>query len=192
MLLDRDGTLIRDVPFLHDPAQVELLPGVGSGLAQLQDAGFALAIVTNQQGIGLGYYGEQDFIAVNQQIFRALSPFKISIARIYFCPHSAADRCDCRKPGYAMLNRAVRDFKMSAEHTFLIGDHEADMLAGAAAGIRTVCIGGRSAADCTYRARDFSDAVNWILAANASLAQSGRVIAGASMAPGGAPAGSQA
>jgi rfaE bifunctional protein nucleotidyltransferase chain/domain len=164
VLLDRDGTLIRDVPFLHDPAQVELLPGVGPGLARLQDAGFTLAIVTNQQGIGLGYYSEQDFIAVNQQIFRALSPFKISIARIYYCPHSAADQCECRKPGPAMLHRALRDFKTPPERTFLIGDHEVDMQAGTAAGVRTVFAGGSFAGECTYRARDFSDAVNWILA----------------------------
>ena len=76
VLLDRDGTLIRDVPFLHDPAQVELLPGVGEGLAALQAAGFTLAIVTNQQGIGLGYYTTQQFIAVNQQLFRALAPLR--------------------------------------------------------------------------------------------------------------------
>lgn len=164
VLLDRDGTLVRDIPFLHDPAQVELLPGVGPGLAQLQDAGFALAIVTNQQGIALGYYSEQDFIAVNQQLFRALAPFKISIAKIYFCPHSAADRCECRKPGTALLRRALRDFKMPPERTFLIGDHEADMQAGSAAGLRTVWAGGSFAGECTYVARDFSDAVNWILA----------------------------
>jgi D-glycero-D-manno-heptose 1,7-bisphosphate phosphatase len=164
VLLDRDGTLIRDVPFLHDPAQVQLLPGVGSGLARLQGAGFALAIVTNQQGIGLGYYGEQDFIAVNQQLFRALSPFKISIARIYFCPHSAADSCECRKPGAALLRRALRDFKMPPERAFFVGDTGADMQAGAAAGCRTICIDGNFAENCTYLAHDFSDAVNWILA----------------------------
>ena len=73
-LLDRDGTLIRDVPFLNDPERVELLPGVGEGLAELQEAGFALAIVTNQQGIGLGYLTRQQMIAVNQKLFRALAP----------------------------------------------------------------------------------------------------------------------
>ena len=93
VLLDRDGALIRDVPFLHDPAQVELLPGVGKGLAVLQAGGFALALVTNQQGIGLGYYTTQQFVAVNQQLFRVLAPYGVRIARIYYCPHSAADQC---------------------------------------------------------------------------------------------------
>jgi len=172
VLLDRDGTLIRDVPFLHDPAQVEFLPGVGEGLAELQRAGFTLAIVTNQQGIGLGYFNEQDFIAVNQQLFRALSPFRISIARIYFCPHSAADACECRKPGAALIHRALRDFKTPRERAFLIGDNETDMNAGAAAGVRTVCVGGNSAERWTYRALDFADAVNWILTAQGDSAQS--------------------
>jgi D-glycero-D-manno-heptose 1,7-bisphosphate phosphatase len=163
VLLDRDGTLIRNIPFLHDPARVELLPGAGEGLARLEAAGFGLAIITNQQGIGLGYYPEQDFISVNQQLFRELSRFEVAIARIYFCPHSAADRCKCRKPGTELLERAFRDFQMSPESVFLVGDDEADMRAGAAAGCRTIFTGETFAGDCAYRARDFSDAVSWIL-----------------------------
>src|SRR5262249_33915093 len=96
VLLDRDGTLIRDVQFLPARGQVELLPGVGQGLADLQAAGFALAMVTNQQGIGLGYCTMRQMIAVNQQVFRALGPSGVRIAKIYFCPHSAADECACR------------------------------------------------------------------------------------------------
>ncbi len=165
VLLDRDGTLIRNIPFLHDPSQVELLPGVGAGLARLQAAGFRLAMVTNQQGIALGYYREQDFISVNQQLFRELSHFNVRIARIYFCPHSLADVCECRKPGIALLERALRDFQTPAERTFMVGDDEADMRAGAAAGCRTVCVGGTTTGDCSYCARDFSDASDWILSA---------------------------
>ena len=148
VMLDRDGTLIRDIPFLHDPAKVELLPGVGEGLARLQTAGFALAIVTNQQGIGLGYFTEQDFIAVNQRLFRELAPFGVEISRIYYCPHSLADHCACRKPGTAMIDRALRDFEAPKQRVFLIGDRAADVQAGEAAGIRTILVeeGGFSAA----------------------------------------------
>jgi D-glycero-D-manno-heptose 1,7-bisphosphate phosphatase len=138
VLLDRDGTLIRDVPFLHDPAQVEVLPGVVEGLIQLQEAGLRLAIVSNQQGIGLGYYTVQDFIAVNQRLFRELGGHGIRIARVYYCPHSLDEQCSCRKPGSSMITRAMRDFAMPAERTFVIGDSEADMQAGHAAGCRTV------------------------------------------------------
>jgi rfaE bifunctional protein nucleotidyltransferase chain/domain len=138
VLLDRDGTLIRNVPFLHDPAKVEILPGVIEGLLKLQAAGLRLAIVSNQQGIGLGYFTVQDFIAVNQRLLRELGARGIRISKIYFCPHSLADQCSCRKPAAGMVIRAMRDFKATPEQTFLIGDSDDDMQAGAAAGCRTV------------------------------------------------------
>jgi len=152
-LLDRDGTLIRNIPFLHDPAQVELLPGVAEGLKRLQDAGVALAIVSNQQGIGLGYFTVQQFIEVNQALFRKLGPQGIRIARVYFCPHSLAEDCRCRKPAPAMIERALRDFKVPAERAFVIGDTAADVEAGAAAGCRTYQVGEA----------DFARAVEWVL-----------------------------
>jgi len=141
VLLDRDGTLIRNVPFLHDPAKVEILPGVIDGLLKLQAAGLRLAIVTNQQGIGLGYYTVQDFIAVNQRLLRELGGRGIRISKIYFCPHSLGEQCSCRKPATGMITRAMRDFDAAAKQTFLIGDSDEDMQAGADAGCRTVRVG---------------------------------------------------
>ncbi len=163
VLLDRDGTLIRDVPFLHDPARVELLPGVGEGLAALQQAGFVLAVITNQQGIALGYFDEREFIAVNQRLFRALAPYGISIARIYYCPHSAADSCTCRKPGAGLIQRALQDFGVPAERCFVVGDSETDAQAGLAAGCRAIVVGDAPAPAEASRAGDFSSAVRRIL-----------------------------
>jgi rfaE bifunctional protein nucleotidyltransferase chain/domain len=163
VLLDRDGTLIRDVPFLGDPSRVELMPGVGEGLAALQGAGFALAIVTNQQGIGIGYLQTEQMIAVNQQIFRLLRLNSVQISRILYCPHTAADDCGCRKPKSGMIERAMREFGVSAGQTFMVGDSPWDAAAGRAAGCRTVLIGD-APGECDYRAADFSDAARWIAA----------------------------
>lgn len=163
VLLDRDGTLIRDVPFLGDPAGVELLRGVGEGLAALQAAGFALAIVTNQQGIGLGYATTQQMIAVNQQLFRALAPYGVRIAKVYFCPHTAADSCGCRKPMGGMVQRALRDFRMNSRQAFLVGDRASDAAAGKSMGCRTVLVGSGTG-DCDFRAADFAGAARWIAA----------------------------
>jgi len=138
VLLDRDGTLIRNVPFLHDPAKVEILPGVIDGLLKLQAAGLRLAIVSNQQGIGLGYYTVQDFVAVNQRLLRELGARGIRISKIYFCPHSLGEQCSCRKPSTGMITRAMRDFAVAPEQTFLVGDSDDDMQAGADAGCQTV------------------------------------------------------
>lgn len=148
VLLDRDGTLIRNVPFLHDPAKVEILPGVIEGLLKLQTAGLRLAIVTNQQGIGLGYYTVQDFIAVNQRLLRELGARGVRISKIYFCPHSLGEQCSCRKPAAGMIARAMRDFNAAPGQTFLAGDSDDDMQAGADAGCQTVRVdeGGFGAA----------------------------------------------
>jgi len=156
VLLDRDGTLIRNVPFLHDPAKVEILPGVIDGLLKLQAAGLRLAIVSNQQGIGLGYYTVQDFVAVNQRLLRELGARGIRISKIYFCPHSLGEQCSCRKPSTGMITRAMRDFAVAPEQTFLVGDSDDDMQAGADAGCQTVRVGeegfGRAAEEVLFRA----------------------------------------
>ena len=137
MFLDRDGTLIENVPYLRDPNRVKLLPGVLEGLRSLQDAGLTLIIVTNQQGIGLGYLQVEDFIRVNAELLRQLGQAGIRIARIYFCPHSLADRCDCRKPAIGLLEDALRYFDRQPRDCYLIGDSPADMEAAHRAG----CLG---------------------------------------------------
>ena len=139
VLLDRDGTLIRDASF--DPSQVELLPGVTEALRALQESGFRLCLVTNQQGIGLGYFGYRDFIDGNRKLLRALGAAGISIRKIYFCPHSLAEQCTCRKPAPGMLLRALRDQNVPAERCFMIGDSKDDMEAARAAGCRGFYVG---------------------------------------------------
>jgi D-glycero-D-manno-heptose 1,7-bisphosphate phosphatase len=156
VFLDRDGTLLKESPYLSDPRQAELLPGVGEGLAELQGAGYRLVIVTNQQGIGLGYFDVREFIAVNAALFRLLTPFGVTISRVYYCPHSAADACDCRKPGPGLLLRALREFGMPAERCFMVGDRDVDRMAGAGAGCTPVLVGAGGFAT-------FAEAAAWIL-----------------------------
>jgi len=127
VVLDRDGTLIEEVPYLHEPELVRLLPGVGPGLRRLQDAGLALVIVTNQQGIGLGYYGFREFVAVNRELFSLLDTFGVRIWKVYFCPHSLAVGCGCHKPETGLLERAMEEFGVRPEQCFVIGDSEADV-----------------------------------------------------------------
>jgi D-glycero-D-manno-heptose 1,7-bisphosphate phosphatase len=140
VFLDRDGTLIRNVPYLHDPARVEVLPGVARGLSRLQEAGFRLVIVTNQQGIGLGYFTVEDLFEVNQALFRAFSPHGIKIAKVYFCPHSFADDCRCRKPGTALLEKALQEYGASPQDCWMLGDNQTDVSAGEAAGCKALLI----------------------------------------------------
>ena len=144
VLLDRDGTLIRDASF--DPSQVELLPGVTEALRGLQESGFRLCLVTNQQGIGLGYFGYRNFIDGNRKLLRALGAAGISIRKIYFCPHSLGEQCSCRKPAPGMLLRALRDQNVTPDRCFVIGDSKDDIEAARAAGCRSFYVGEGHAA----------------------------------------------
>jgi len=154
--LDRDGTLIEHEPYLHRVELVRLLPGVGPGLQRLQEAGLALVIITNQQGIALGYYSFREFAAVNQELFRQLSLFRVRIWKVYFCPHSAALNCGCRKPGTRLLEQAMRDFEMGSDRCFLIGDEEADIEAARRCGWRAWRVGPSGV--------PFAEAIDQILA----------------------------
>ncbi len=140
ILLDRDGTLIEDVPFLKFPSKVKLIPGVGEGLRLLQEHGFPLAIVTNQQGLGLGYFDYHQFVAVNSEMLRQLAKYQVRISRFYFCPHSLADNCACRKPAPGLIERALADFNCKPEACYFIGDSTSDLAAATAAGCKGIVV----------------------------------------------------
>lgn len=165
VFLDRDGTLLEDTPYLSDPREARLRPGVGQGLAALQQAGYRLVVVTNQQGIGIGYFSMRDLIAVNAELFRMLTPFGVTISRIYYCPHSLADDCDCRKPKPGLLLRALAEFGIEPERCFMIGDRDSDATAAASAGCRPVLVGPAAPQGPWPRCETFANAVAWILAA---------------------------
>ena len=160
VLVDRDGTLVKDATF--DPGQVELLPGVAESLKRLQDAGYLLCIVSNQQGIGLGYFGYHDFIDGNRKILRLLGKERIAIGRIYFCPHSLGESCDCRKPAPGLILKALRDLNATPENTFVIGDSAEDMEAARAAGCSGLFVGPHHP---RYTALTFSEAAAIVMAA---------------------------
>jgi len=160
VLIDRDGTLVKDASF--DPGQVELLRGVAESLKRLQDAGYLLCIVSNQQGIGLGYFGYRDFIDGNRKLQRLLGKEGIAIRKIYFCPHSLGEPCDCRKPAPGLILKALRDLNAAPENAFVIGDSIEDMEAASAAGCSGLYVGPDHP---RYTAITFSEAAETILKA---------------------------
>jgi histidinol-phosphate phosphatase family protein len=166
VLLDRDGTLIENSHFLKDPQKVRLLEGVGEGLRTLQNAGFSLAVITNQQGMGLGYFDYEAFVAVNSAMLRQLAPYGIQIARFYFCPHSLAEQCDCRKPGTRMIERALADFHCKPEECFVVGDARSDVEAAEAAGCTAILLSSEVETGPVRSARSFAAAVELITAAS--------------------------
>ncbi len=170
IFLDRDGTIIEEITYLHEPEKVRLLPQALEGLKRFKAMGFKLVIITNQQGIGLGYYTKENFYSVNREIFRQVAPAGIQFDKIYFCPHVISERCHCRKPGTALIERAQADMEVNLSISYLIGDKSLDVETGRRAGIKTIAIASdHKLADGEYSvrpnffAKDLAEAATIIL-----------------------------
>jgi HAD superfamily hydrolase (TIGR01662 family) len=136
VLVDRDGTLLRDVPYNGDPVRVEPLPGVRTGLDRLRDAGVPVALVSNQSGIARGLLDAADVDAVNRRVQELLGPFDA----VLVCPHGPGDGCGCRKPAPGLLLEAARRLAVAPGRCAMIGDIGADIEAAAGAGARPLLV----------------------------------------------------
>lgn len=140
VLLDRDGTVIEDRHYLSDPSGVTLLPGAARGLAALVAAGARLFLVTNQSGIGRGYFTEADLHACNARLGELLGEHGVALADTAFCPHGPDDGCACRKPAPGMW-LALRDrHGLCAATTAMVGDKREDVAFGRDAGLGRVVL----------------------------------------------------
>ena len=110
IFLDRDGTLIVETGYLHEPEKVELIPGAGEAVQRLADGGFELFIVTNQAGIGRGYYAEEQMHAVNERVAGEFAKFGVAFRKIYFAPEAPDQPSRNRKPSPQMLLDARDEF----------------------------------------------------------------------------------
>jgi len=136
VFLDRDGTLNAERNYLSDPAQLEVLPGVPEALCRLQAAGYRLFIVTNQSGIGRGYYTEADMHRVNQRLCELLAPHGVTFDGIYFAPEAPDQPSRGRKPSPQFLLDAREAHGLDLARSYMIGDKVADLECGWNAGVR--------------------------------------------------------
>ena len=142
--LDRDGVINHDVSYLARPEDFVLIDGVIEALRWLADAGYALIVVTNQSGIGRGYYTTADYERVTERMRSLLAAQDLTFALILHCPHTPADHCDCRKPKPGMLLRGASLSGISLANSVLFGDKESDIAAGRAAGVGRCFIVGET------------------------------------------------
>jgi D-glycero-D-manno-heptose 1,7-bisphosphate phosphatase len=164
VFLDRDGTLIHNVPYCSDPAKVKILPGVAHSLKKLKEHGFKLVVVTNQSGIGRGYFEEEAFWKV-QAAFEQQAGSAV-IDATYFCADHPDQATDRRKPGPGMLIEAANDLGLDLAACFMVGDSASDVEAGLRAGVKaTILIGAREKAppEGVWLAGNFPEAVELIL-----------------------------
>ncbi len=136
VLVDRDGTIVKDVPYNGDPDRVEPVPGAAAALQRLRGAGIPIAVITNQSGIGRGLIDRRAVDAVNARIEALLGPFDAWVV----CPHTDADNCDCRKPKPGLVHQAAQQLGVSPAGCVVIGDIGADMGSAQAAGARAILV----------------------------------------------------
>ncbi len=140
VLLDRDGTIIVDRDYLSDPACVELLDGAAEGLRRLSDLGVGLAVLTNQSGVGRGYFDMQAVLRVNERMTALLAHHGVQLAGIYICPHAPGDGCICRKPLPGLVAQAAEQLAFDPGEAVVIGDKAADVQLGMAVAARTILV----------------------------------------------------
>ncbi len=129
VFLDRDGTLNVEVEYLHEIEKIQILPGVVEALKILKRKGFLLIVISNQSGIGRGYFSAEDVNRVNEHMNRLLQKDGVKLDGFYYCPHIQADNCDCRKPKTKLYLQAARDFEIDLKKSYMVGDKVTDIIA---------------------------------------------------------------
>jgi D-glycero-D-manno-heptose 1,7-bisphosphate phosphatase len=173
VFLDRDGTLIVDKHFLHRPEQVEFFPDTVSALRQLASRGFLLFLVTNQSGVGRGYFTIEDVHRVHEEICARLAPEGIRLERIYIAPESPDQPSRGRKPSPAFLYDARDEFGLELALCYIVGDKLSDLECGWNAGLAASVLvrtgygtgtegAGWMARGAVHVAPTLGDAAEWI------------------------------
>jgi D-glycero-D-manno-heptose 1,7-bisphosphate phosphatase len=174
IFLDRDGTINVDPGYVYKLEDFEFLPGAVDGLKILKNAGFRFIVITNQSGIGRGYFSIEQFHAFNSKLISELEKNGVKIEKTYFCPHHPEASCECRKPNPKNIRDASKEFGIDLNKSYLVGDHPHDVELGLNAGLRTIYVmsghGARHFNGLKYKpcfiAENLLKAAEWIVDEN--------------------------
>lgn len=165
LFLDRDGVINVDHGYVCKIEDFEFCDGVFEVLKKYQKLGFLLIVVTNQSGIGRGYYSSEDFEAVTAWKLDALEQQEIFIDEVYHCPHDPDSGCGCRKPAPGMLLEACEKFDIDMENSWMVGDKKSDIDAAYNAGVKNTILISTDSSDkkgATYCINSILEIVNII------------------------------
>ncbi len=140
VILDRDGTILVDHPYLSDPEKIEFFPNAPEALKQLQKAGFGLIVVTNQSGIGRGFSTMESLEKVHEKFRELLVQQGVILDGIYVCPHAPEENCLCRKPETALIQKASQELNFELKESYVIGDKDSDIEMGKKVGAYTILL----------------------------------------------------
>lgn len=176
IFLDKDGTLVEDVPYNCDVRLIRLMPGASDGLRRLQAAGYALIVVSNQPGVAHGFFSTEALRPVETMLGALLADERIRLDGFYYCPHhpegcvaAYATVCDCRKPSPGLLIQAASDYAIELRTSWMVGDILHDVEAGRRAGCRTILIDNGHETEWDLSAHRCPDATATDLASAADI-----------------------
>ena len=163
VFLDRDGIINKDYSYVHKSERFEFCDGIFEVLQYLVSIDYLLFIVTNQSGIGRGYYSEGDFEKLTHWMLNEFKKKNIKITKVYHCPHSPSDNCNCRKPKTLMFKQAQQEFGIDIKNSWMIGDKQSDIEAGKNAGIRnTIFVNSTTCKEALYSVTSILDIIKII------------------------------
>jgi len=136
VFLDRDGVINTEKNYLHRIEDFEFIDGVFESLKYLQSLGYKLVIITNQSGIGRGYYTREQYEILTKWLKEEFKKQNIEITEIFCCPHSPDDECSCRKPNIGMIEQASKIIDIDYKNSWIIGDKNSDIQTGINANIQ--------------------------------------------------------
>lgn len=175
VFLDRDGTINREVDYLADPADLELLPGAAEALRRLKEAGYLLCVVTNQSGVARGLLDEDRLAEIHDRLRALLAAEGVELDWIGYCPHHPTEgrpgyraNCSCRKPRPGMMLEAAATLGISLERSWCVGDSMRDLKAGERIGVMGLLVRTGKGAEQARKAESsghYVDAVDDLLAA---------------------------
>jgi len=175
VFLDRYGTITEEVGYLNHISRFRMLHGAARAIRRLNDANLPVVVVTNQSGVGRGYFPESLVGEVHQMMTAELAEAGARLDGVYYCPHASGADCACRKPKIGMLEQAARDLHLDLKRSFVIGDRSGDVELAHRAGSKSILVRtGYGEGELAWRAQkwprqphfvaaDLAEAVEWIL-----------------------------
>ena len=172
VFLDRDGTVVENVPYCCRPEDLRILPAAARAITLLNQEGFYVVIVTNQSGLARGYFDWPMLSKIHSKMTHELAGLGARVDAIYVCPHMPDATCACRKPRPGLVIRASTDLSIDLSRSYLVGDSLTDILAGKRSGCKTILIRTGTervfsvpsdAAMPDYCAKDLYEATLWIV-----------------------------
>lgn len=140
VFLDRDGTIAEEVGYLNHASRFRMFPFAAAAIHRLNEAGLPVIVVTNQSGVGRGYFPESLVQTVNELMTQRLAEAGAKIDAVYYCPHTSAENCTCRKPKTGLLDRAALEHSVDLQRSFVVGDRYGDIELARNARARSVLV----------------------------------------------------